>query len=143
MAIDPAHQEWLAFGFGENLGVEYTFVGSDGTKLFGGNEGGSTYRCRTDGTGLTRQSTGHWNAFGMAYDLDGNLFSTDNDPNATPPNRLLHIVPGADFGYEYRYGRSGQHPLVCWFGENPGTLGMIGALGEAACGLVPYGSKNC
>ncbi len=142
LAIDPAHPEWLAFGFGENLGVDYTFIGSDGTKLSGGNEGGSTYRCRTDGTDLTRQSTGHWNAFGMAYDLDGNLFSTDNDPNATPPNRLLHIVPGADFGYEYRYGRSGQHPLVCWFGENPGTLGMTGALGEAACGVIPHGASQ-
>jgi len=139
LAIDPARPEWLAFGFGENLGVEYTFVGSDGTRLSGGSEGGSTYRCRTDGTELTRQSTGHWNAFGMAYDRAGNLFSTDNDPNATPPNRLLHIIPGADFGYEYRYGRSGRHPLVCWFGENPGTLGMIGALGEAACGVIPYG----
>ena len=139
LAIDPAHPEWLAFGFGENLGADYTFVGSDGVKLSGGAEGGSTYRCRTDGTELTRQTTGHWNAFGMAYDLAGNLYSTDNDPNATPPNRLLHIVPGADFGFEYRYGRSGRHPLICWYGENPGTLGMIGALGEAACGLVPHG----
>ena len=139
LAIDPASPEWLAFGFGENLGADYTFVGSDGVKLSGGAEGGSTYRCRMDGSKLTRQSTGHWNAFGMAYDLDGNLFSTDNDPNATPPNRLLHIVPGGNFGYEYRYGRSGRHPLICWNGENPGTLGMIGALGEAACGLVPHG----
>ncbi|MEL6106828.1 MAG: PVC-type heme-binding CxxCH protein [Planctomycetota bacterium] len=142
LAIDPANPEWLAFGFGENLGADYTFVGSDGVKLSGGAEGGSTYRCRTDGSGLTRQSTGHWNAFGMAYDLSGNLFSTDNDPNAVPPNRLLHIVPGADFGYEYRYGRSGLHPLVCWYGENPGTLGMIGALGEAACGLISHGPEK-
>lgn len=139
LAIDPRRPGWLAFGFGENLGVDYTFVGSDGRKYSGGAEGGSTYLCRTDGSDLVRQSTGHWNAFGMSYDLSGNLFSTDNDPNATPPNRLLHVIPGADFGYEYRYGRSGRHPLVCWFGENPGTLGMIGALGEAACGLVPYG----
>ena len=139
LAIDPAHPDWLAFGFGENLGADYTFVGSDGVKLSGGAEGGSTYRCRTDGSRLTRQSTGHWNAFGMAFDLEGNLFSTDNDPNATPPNRLLHIIPGADFGFEYRYGRSGRHPLVCWYGENPGTLGMIGALGEAASGLVSHG----
>ena len=139
LAIDPANPDWIAFGFGENLGADYTFVGSDGVKLSGGGEGGSTYRCRTDGTEMTRQSTGHWNAFGMAFDLKGNLFSTDNDPNATPPNRLLHIIPGADFGYEYRYGRSGRHPLVCWYGENPGTLGMIGALGEAACGLVAHG----
>ena len=139
MAIDPADPDRLVFGFGENLGVDYTFIGTDGTKISGGGEGGSTYQCRVDGTELVRQSTGHWNAFGMAFDLAGNVFSTDNDPNATPPNRLLHIVPGADFGYEYRYGRSGRHPLVCWYGENPGTLGMIGALGEAACGLVPYG----
>ncbi|MEM9368748.1 MAG: PVC-type heme-binding CxxCH protein [Planctomycetota bacterium] len=142
LAIDPANPDWIAFGFGENLGAPYTFVGSDGVKLSGGAEGGSTYRCRTDGSDLTRQSTGHWNAFGMAYDLDGNLFSTDNDPNAIPPNRLLHIVPGADFGYEYRYGRSGLHPLVCWYGENPGTLGMIGALGEAACGVISHGPKK-
>ena len=139
LAIDPANPDWLAFGFGENLGSDYTFVGSDGVKLSGGAEGGSTYRCRTDGSKLTRQSTGHWNAFGMAFDLKGNLFSTDNDPNATPPNRLLHIIPGADFGFEYRYGRSGRHPLICWNGENPGTLGMIGALGEAASGLVSHG----
>lgn len=142
LAIDPANPQWLAFGFGENLGEDYTFVGSDGVKLSGGAEGGSTYRCRTDGSMLTRQTTGHWNAFGMAYDLEGNLFSTDNDPNATPPNRLLHIIPGADYGYEYRYGRSGQHPLVCWFGENPGTLGMIGALGEAACGVIAHGPSQ-
>ncbi|MEM6691901.1 MAG: cytochrome C, partial [Planctomycetota bacterium] len=57
-------------------------------------------------------------------------------------NRLLHVVSGADFGYEYRYGRSGRHPLVCWYGENPGTLGMIGALGEAACGLISFGPDS-
>lgn len=139
LAIDPANPEWLAFGFGENLGAPYTFVGTDGTNISGGNEGGSTYLCRTDGSELQRQSTGHWNAFGMAFDTHGNLFSTDNDPNAMPPNRLLHVIPGADFGYEYRYGRSGQHPLVCWNGEIPGTLGMIGPLGEAACGVTPFG----
>ncbi len=139
LAIDSANPDRLAFGFGENLGADYTFVGSDGVKISGGAEGGSTYICQTDGSELEHQSTGHWNAFGMTYDLSGNLFTTDNDPNATPPNRLLHIVPGADFGYEYRYGRSGRHPLICWYGEHPGTLGMIGALGEAACGVVAFG----
>ena len=139
LAIDSANPNWLAFGFGENLGVDYAFVGTDGTRLSGGGEGGSTYRCRTDGSKLERLSTGHWNAFGMPYDLAGNLFSTDNDPNSTPPNRLLHVIPGADFGYEYRYGRSGRHPLVSWYGEIPGTLSMIGPLGEAACGVTTYG----
>ena len=139
LAIDPANPDWLAFGFGENLGADYTFVGSDGTELSGGGEGGTTYRCRTDGSELERLSTGHWNAFGMTYDLSGHLFSTDNDPNSTPPNRLLHVVPGADFGYEYRYGRSGRHPLVTWYGEIPGTLAMAGPLGEAASGVIPFG----
>lgn len=142
LAIDPANPQWMAFGFGENLGEAYTFVGSDGVKLSGGGEGGSTYRCRTDGSKLQRVSTGLWNAFGMTYDLDGNLFATDNDPNSTPPNRLLHIIPGADYGYEYRYGRSGRHPLVTWYGEFPGTLGMIGPLGEAACGVIPFGPNK-
>ncbi|MEM7143834.1 MAG: PVC-type heme-binding CxxCH protein [Verrucomicrobiota bacterium] len=142
LAIDPGQPEVLAFGFGENLGADYTFVGSDGIEISGGGEGGSTYRCRTDGSELERLSTGHWNAFGMTYDLEGNLFSTDNDPSSTPPNRLLHVVPGADFGYEYRYGRSGRHPLTTWYGDNPGTLGMIGALGEAACGVIAFGADE-
>ena len=142
LAIDPANPDWMAFGFGEKLGAAYTFVGSDGVRLSGGGEGGSTYQCRTDGSQLKRLSTGHWNPFGMTFDLKGNLFSTDNDPTSTPPNRLLHIIQGGDFGYEYRYGRSGRHPLVSWHGDIPGTLGMIGALGEAAGGVVPYDSEH-
>jgi putative membrane-bound dehydrogenase-like protein len=142
LAIDPARPDWLAFGFGENLGADYTFVGSDGIRLSGGGEGGSTYLCKTDGSQLSRQSTGIWNAFGMTYDLHGNLFQTDNDPSSTPPNRLLHVIPGSDFGYEYRYGRSGRHPLISWYGEIPGTLAMAGALGEAACGITPYGPNK-
>ena len=67
LAIDPANPNWMAFGFGENLGVDYTFVGSDGVKISGGGEGGSTYRCRTDGSKMKRTSTGHWNVFGMTY----------------------------------------------------------------------------
>ena len=139
LALDAASPEWLHFGFGENLGFDYTFVGSDGTRISGGGEGGSTYRCRLDGSRLERLSTGHWNTFGMAFDLHGNLFCTDNDPGSCPPNRLLHVIEGADFGYEYRYGRSGLHPLVTWTGEFAGTLGMVGGLGEAASGIVPFG----
>lgn len=139
LAIDPGDPKWLHFGFGENIGKDYTFVGTDGTRLSGGGEGGSTYRCRLDGSGLERLSTGHWNAFGMTFDLEGNLFATDNDPSSNPPNRLLHIVKGADFGYEFRYGRTGRHPLVTWTGEFPGTLGMVTGLGEASCGVIPFG----
>ena len=139
LAIDPGDPQWLHFGFGENIGEDYTFIGSDETRLSGGGEGGSTYRCRLDGSELERLSTGHWNAFGMTFDLEGNLFSTDNDPSSNPPNRLLHVVKGADFGYEFRYGRSGRHPLVTWTGDFPGTLGMVAGIGEAACGIIPFG----
>ena len=42
------------FGLGENLGADYRLVGSDGTTLTGGGEGGNIYRCRPDGKGLER-----------------------------------------------------------------------------------------
>ena len=38
------------FGLGENLGADYRLIGSDGTTLSGGGEGGNIYRCRPDGT---------------------------------------------------------------------------------------------
>jgi len=139
LAINPADPTWLYFGFGENLGFDYTFIGKNGARVSGGGEGGSTYRCRLDGSELERLSTGHWNLFGMGFDLAGNLFATDNDPGGCPPNRLLNIVKGGDFGFEFRYGRSGRHPLQTWTGEFPGTLGMVAPIGEAACGVIPFG----
>ncbi len=139
LAIDAAEPDRLVFGIGENLGRPYTLRGTDGIELGGAGGGGATFRCRTDGGGLTQLSTGHWNPFGLAFGLDGSLFATDNDPDAMPPNRLLHVVVGADFGFEYRYGRSGRSPLICWNGELPGTLPRVAALGEAACGVTHFG----
>ncbi|MEM8953424.1 MAG: PVC-type heme-binding CxxCH protein [Verrucomicrobiota bacterium] len=129
----------LYFGLGENHGADYAFTG---TKIAGADEGGATFRCNADGSDLEQLSTGHWNPFGTTFDLNGNFFATENDPGSSPPNRLLHIIPGADFGFEFRYGRSGLHPLVCWFGEHPGTLGMVTGTGEAACGIVPFGPNK-
>lgn len=137
LAINPHDPEWLYFGFGENLNHDFTFVGSDGTRITGGGEGGSSYRCRLDGSDLEQLSIGHWNLFGMTFDLAGNLFATDNDPSNSPPNRLLHIVNGGHYGFEMRYGRSGRHPLQTWTGEFPGTLGMVSSIGEGACGVIP------
>ena len=51
------------FGLGENLGADYKLIGSDGTTLAGGGEGGNIYRCRPDGTKLERVATGFWNPF--------------------------------------------------------------------------------
>jgi putative membrane-bound dehydrogenase-like protein len=128
----------LHFGFGENLGHDYKLIGSDGTSIQGGAEGGSTYRCDAEGKDLIRISTGYWNPFGMSFDAWGNLFAVDNDPDSSPPCRLIHVIEGGDYGYQYRYGRSGISPLHAWNGQLPGTLPMVAGTGEAPCGMLCY-----
>lgn len=128
----------LYFGLGENLGAAYKLIGSDGTTLSGEAEGGSIYHVLEDGSRLRRVATGVWNPFGICVDASGNVFATDNDPDSSPPCRLLHVVEGGDYGYEFRYGRSGLHPFQCWNGELPGTLPMLTGIGEAPCEIVPW-----
>lgn len=128
----------LAFGLGENLGASYRLVASDGSEHSGAGEGGNVFECLVDGSQITRIATGFWNPFGSVFDPMGRWFVVDNDPDASPPCRLLHVVPTADFGYQFRYGRSGRHPLQAWDGELPGTLPMAAGTGEAPCQLVPY-----
>lgn len=132
----------LNFGFGENLGHPYKLIGADGATYSGGGEGGSVYRCHPDGTKLIRTATGFWNPFGMGFDSFGNLFAVDNDPGGSPPCRLLHIVDEGDYGYKFRYGRSGIHPFVAWFGELPGTLPMIAGIGDGPCEVIDYESDG-
>ncbi|MCA9119315.1 MAG: c-type cytochrome [Planctomycetaceae bacterium] len=131
----------LNFGLGENLGAPYTLHGSDGTSFSGGGEGGSTYHVQPDGTKLRRISTGWWNPYGMCVDAFGRVFGTDNDPGSSPPCRLIQVIEGGNYGYEYRYGRTGLHPLVGWNGEIPGTLPMVAGTGEAPCAIVAYESN--
>ncbi len=130
------------FGMGENLGFAYTLVGSDGVRISGGGEGGNVFRCRPDGSHLERFATGFWNPFQICFDTFGRLMAVDNDPDSRPPCRLLDVVPGGDYGFRFRYGRSGLHPFVAWNGELPGTLPMASATGEAPAGLVAYESDN-
>jgi putative membrane-bound dehydrogenase-like protein len=131
-------QGYLYFGLGENLGEPYRLVGSDKTTLSGGGEGGSIYRCQQDGTGLERLATGFWNPFHMTFDAFGRLWAVDNDPDARGPCRLLHIIPGGDYGYRFRYGRKGLHPFIAWDGELPGTLPMAAGTAEAPSGILAY-----
>ncbi|MBY0524957.1 MAG: c-type cytochrome [Gemmataceae bacterium] len=132
----------MYFGLGENLGEAYKLIGSDGTALSGGGEGGSIYRCRPDGSKLTRVATGFWNPFHLAFDAFGRLFAVDNDPDSRGPCRLLHIVNGGDYGYRFRYGRKGLHPFVAWNGELPGTLPMLAGTAEAPSGVIAYESTG-
>jgi hypothetical protein len=131
-----SHDGWLYIGFGENLGADYTIRGSDGSSHTGGGEGGNVVRCRPDGSQIQHISTGYWNPFALEFGPAGRLFAVDNDPDASPPCRLLHVVPGSDFGYKFRYGRSGLHPFDAWNGQLPGTLPMVAGTGEAPSGIL-------
>ncbi len=132
----------MFFGFGENLGADYKIIGSDGITLSGGGEGGNVYRCKPDGSKLERWATGFWNPHASCFDAFGRLFTLDNDPDSRPPCRLLHIIPGGDYGYKFRNGRKGTHPFTSWNGEIPGTLPMVSGTGEAPSGIVCYESDG-
>ncbi len=132
----------LLFGMGENLGAGYKLIGADGTTIRGGGEGGNVFRCTADGKRLRRVATGFWNPFGVHRDIYGRTFAVDNDPDSMPPCRLLHVVEGADFGFQFRYGRSGRHPFQSWNGQLPGTLPMMSGTGEAPCEVLSYESDG-
>jgi putative membrane-bound dehydrogenase-like protein len=124
------------FGQGENLGVDYTLGGQDGTSIKSGGEGGNIYCCDAEGKKLRRVATGFWNPFHLYMDPFGRLFAVDNDPDSRPPCRLLHVVEGGDYGYRFRNGRKGTHPFTSWNGELPGTLPMVSGTGEAPSGII-------
>jgi putative membrane-bound dehydrogenase-like protein len=127
---------WIYVGSGENLQQRYVAVGKDGTRIDYTPGGANVFRLRRDGSGLEVVATGLWNGFGLEIDGDGRLFAVDNDPDSCPPNRLLHIEAGADYGFNMAYGRAGVHPFQCWDGEIAGTRGMVGGTGEAATDLL-------
>ena len=132
----------LYFGMGENLGADYKLIGSDGVTLTGGGEGGNVFHCTADGKKLRRVATGFWNPFGSCRDIFGRLFVVDNDPDSSPPCRLVHVVEGGDYGFQFRYGRSGRHIFQAWNGELPGTLPYAAGTGESPCEVISYESDG-
>jgi putative membrane-bound dehydrogenase-like protein len=127
----------LYFGMGENLGAAYVLK-AGATEIADQGEGGNVFWCSIEGKRLRRVATGFWNPFGVCVDAQGKVFATDNDPDSSPPCRLHHIVEGGDYGYQFRYGRSGIHPFISWNGQLPGTLPMIAGTGEAPCDIIHY-----
>lgn len=128
----------LVFSLGENFGKDWTLTGTDGAKLSGRGEGG-VFRCTADGKGLRRIARGFWNPFGLLVRTDGEIFAAENDPGSRPPCRLLNIVEGADYGFQWIYGSAPVHPFVAWNGELRGTLGMVHPSGEGPCAVVELG----
>ncbi len=132
----------LFFGMGENLGADYKLIGADGKTLLGGGEGGNVFWCTADGKNLRRVATGFWNPFGSCRDIFGRMFVVDNDPDSSPPCRLVQVVEHGDYGFQFRYGRSGRHPFQAWNGELPGTLPYAAGTGESPCEVISYESDG-
>jgi|UniRef100_UPI003784BEA2 putative membrane-bound dehydrogenase-like protein len=128
----------LVFSLGENFGKDWTLTAKDGSKVSGRGEGG-VFRCTADGKGLRRISRGFWNPFGLLVREDGEIFAAENDPGSRPPCRLLNVVEGADYGFQWVYGSAPVHPFVAWNGELRGTLGMVHPSGEGPCAVVELG----
>ena len=128
---------WLYLGTGENLGLPYAIFGSDQRRVaVRAGAGGVVVRCRADGSGLEGFARGFWNAFGMTFDRHERLFVVDNDPDSRPPCRLLDVIRGGNYGFQFRHGRDGLSPLIAWDGELPGTLGMVAGTGEAPSSIL-------
>ncbi|HWE97687.1 MAG TPA: PVC-type heme-binding CxxCH protein, partial [Tepidisphaeraceae bacterium] len=125
----------IYFAIGENFGQPWVAEGTDGSKVSEYRGAGTIMRMDADGRNLTRFARGFWNPFGLGFDPAGQLWAVDNDPDGRPPSRLIQVVPGGDYGFEWRYGRTGLHPLQGWDGELPGTLGMVAGVGEAPCNV--------
>ena len=128
----------LIFGLGENFSKPWTLKTAQGETFTGKGEGG-IFRCRPDGSQFRRVARGMWNPFAVCVRADGQIFAADNDPGERPPCRLLHVVPGGDYGYQRLYGPEPHHPFVGWNGELRGSLPMIHPTGEGPCGILPAG----
>ncbi len=128
----------LVFSLGENFGKDWTLTGTDGGKVSGRGEGG-VFRCSADGKNLRRIARGFWNPFGLLVRDDGEIFAAENDPGSRPPCRLLNIVEGADYGFQWVYGSAPVHPFVGLNGELRGTIGMVHPCGEGPCAIVELG----
>ncbi len=128
----------LVFSLGENFGKDWTLTAADGSQVKGRGEGG-VFVCTADGRGMRRIARGFWNPFGLMVNGAGEIFAAENDPGSRPPCRLLHVVEGADYGFQWVYGSAPVHPFVAWNGELRGTLGMVHPSGEGPCAIVALG----
>lgn len=131
-------QGGLYIGMGENFGGAYKLIGSDGSSHTDHGGVGTIFHCTADGKNLRRFCNGFWNPFSICRLPNGSVFTVDNDPDSSPPCRLIHAVETGDYGHRWEYSRAGIHPLQAWNGELPGTLPMLAGTGEAPCAVVPH-----
>ncbi|MEZ6017742.1 MAG: PQQ-dependent sugar dehydrogenase [Planctomycetota bacterium] len=99
---------------------------------------GAVFRCELDGSALEVFAIGLRNPQELAFDAHGNLFTADNDTAGDDRSRLIHVVPGADYGWRCSY----QHMLGFgpWVQEEAWRGGVGGALPHA--GYVAQGPSG-
>jgi putative membrane-bound dehydrogenase-like protein len=133
VAVGPDGRIYLGRG---NTGSQaWTLRGGDGSSTGGYGDGSGIASCNARGGDVRAVATGFWNPFGLEFDAEGRLLAVDNDPDARGPNRVVHVVPGGDYGYKSLYGGGGNHPFQAWNGELPGTLPYVSGTGEAPCAV--------
>lgn len=71
----------------------------DGKELSAPHRGG-VFRCEPDGSNLELFHYGVRNPQGMAFNAWGDLFTVDNSMGAGDKSRILHLVEGADSGWD-------------------------------------------
>lgn len=142
LGITIAADGWMYVARGNTGGNKWKLVGTDGSFVEGYGDGGNIVRSRLDGSRLEEVATGFWNPFDLTLTSSGHLLAVDNDPDSRGPNRMIDIIPGADFGYKSMYGGSGLHPYLAWNGELLGTLPYASALGEAPSGIFDLDESN-
>ncbi len=64
---------------------------------------GAVFRCDLDGKNLEVFARGLRNPQEIAFDDLGNLFTVDNNSDAGDKARLVHLVPGAEVGWNMAY----------------------------------------
>jgi putative membrane-bound dehydrogenase-like protein len=141
LTFDPLGD--LYFLFRGTLKNDYQLLGADNKSLQGTKgDGGGLFRCRNNGTQLSRVATGFSNSQATCFDGFGRCFAVDQHGDSHHSGRLLHVIPEGDYGYRSRYGSQGEHPFTSWYGEIPGTLPMVAPTGAAPGGVVVYESDG-
>jgi len=97
-------------------GFVYMGIGSTGDRTNGNDPRSATIvRFKPDGSNFAVFAKGFRNPYGLAFDKDGNLFATDNGPDApAAPDELNMVTQGGDYGFPN------------YFGDPPDGSGTIG-----------------